>query len=852
MATCYYFKLIPETGIPVYIDEPIKWADVQIIGKRDTDWHGFNYEYTDGDVLLEFDCAAGKDFIKAVYDTEGGDGLILLQFGRIVELTEVVEYEGKLNLATFKRIKNRVACSVEKNGLHDLVKSRWSTKIDLFAAKTLDGDTIVPVRPVDLELHSKRLVNNFNKSTGLEGSTSNTPMSGDWLKNIYFTFNTQASDKYDNNIETPSGRTLGVSSLDPTQFNEYVFDLLAGGSFTFNISLDYHYNVKLIRPSISINKPRIGRWYLDHYVHIIDTNGITRVKKAFSPSYTAYTDGQFLNSNGSVAAKVSLTNFVIDLEPKDKIYIYGHFRFVGEQQKWKGVEAFIQTYSTSFNIVAETLTPTSPTKALPIFETLESTLKIATGDENSLYSDFLGRESLGYPVNGCGSSNMVTNGFQLRAFDIANRSPQISLKDILTSLNALYCIGMSYEGSTMRVEQREYFYNDAEILFIPEVSDYEEMAATELSYNNIEIGYSTYPDEGIRLLDEFNTKHEYLSPIKRHENQFSQLSTLIGSGYAIELTRREIFKDTQNNSTKYDDDNFIIAVRKDTPLVASVVFRASGDYFTTTIANSVTLSKNDFIIITGSTFNNGTYRIIKKFLGRIYVDKPLVNETAVVTITNISRPYQTEKDEPFLSVTGVVSPETSYNLRHSPKRMLMRWAKWLNGGFYYKSSGDIIQKTFVKQNGALVTQFNAAEICNMGDPQKALIAERENIALAEFNEFDKYFIPEWVTFKARMTRDEINTIRIAMTGQSVDASYGFIRSVTPEGNHLESWIYEMSYNPNTEQVSFKCLKKRLIIINAPDPLLCSNYSSLTVGEAEALSQSEQSFIENCRFDNFDL
>ncbi len=851
MATCYYFKLIPETGIPVYIDEPIKWADVQIIGKRDSDWHGFNYEYTDGDVLLEFDCAAGKDFIQSVYDSEGFDGLILLQFGRIVGLTEIVEYEGKLNLATFKRVKSRIACSVEKNGLHDLVKSRWSTKVNLFANKTLDGGAITPIQPLDLELHSKTLINNFSKKTGVEGTQSGTPLFVKNLHDVYYTFNTQGDGADNSNIDHTEGTSLGVSELDPTQISRYVFDLNAGGLFTFNINLDYRYNIKLIKKSVSL-KPKIGDWSLNHYLHVIDKNGNLRVKKAFS-GYSGNRDGQFLTTPGSVQAKASLINFQIELESGDKVYIYAHFNLDGTNAGWKGVESYIQTFGTRFDVTAETATIPTQTKAFLVHEALDTTLKIATGDENSLHSDFLGRVDLGYPVDGCGSANMVTNGFQIRAFDIANKAPQISLKELLSSLNALYCIGMGYEADKLRVEHRQYFYQDAEILFIPEVSDYEDYAASELAYNNIEIGYSKFPEDGLRLLDEYNTKHEYLSPVRRHDNQFSQLSPLIGSGYAIEITRRSQFSDTAIDSTKYDDDNFLISViSQETPIMLLSFKRIIGANLIITTSIPFTLKAGQRIKIEGTILNNRIFTVKKTNGNNIYVNETVTTETHSGKISNVSAPFRTEKDEAFSTVTGVVSPETSYNLRHSPKRMLMRWAKWLNGGFYYKSSGDVIQNTFYAKNGELTTQFNDAETCSLGDPQKDLITEKEDIALAEFDEFNKYFIPKWVTFKARMTRDEINTIRDAMTGQSVDASYGFIRSIMPNGDHLESWIYEMSYNPNTEQVSFKCLKKRVIPIDNPDPLLCTDYSSLTVGEAEALSQSEQSFIENCRFDNFDL
>ena len=59
---CYFFKLIIG-GVEYLKREPGKWDQVNIIGKRDKDWHGWNYAYSDGKVDLEFDCAAGKEEI---------------------------------------------------------------------------------------------------------------------------------------------------------------------------------------------------------------------------------------------------------------------------------------------------------------------------------------------------------------------------------------------------------------------------------------------------------------------------------------------------------------------------------------------------------------------------------------------------------------------------------------------------------------------------------------------------------------------------------------------------------------------------------------------------------------------
>src|SRR5687768_4398550 len=101
---CKWFKL---NG--TVIREPIKWDNVNIVGKRDKEWHGFNYMYSDGIIELEFDCAAGKEIIETVYDTQGADGLVTFQHGYTYGGVETVLFDGKLNLNTFKRLPGKVS-----------------------------------------------------------------------------------------------------------------------------------------------------------------------------------------------------------------------------------------------------------------------------------------------------------------------------------------------------------------------------------------------------------------------------------------------------------------------------------------------------------------------------------------------------------------------------------------------------------------------------------------------------------------------------------------------------------------------------------------------------------------------
>lgn len=856
---CYYFKYTPETGSPLYLeDEPIKWDAVKIRLKRDRDWHGMNYEYTDEDIALEFDCLSGSSFIEEIYQAQGGDGYIGFEFGYYDGITEVSEYSGKINLATRKLLTYRISAVIERDGLHDLVKSRWDTKADLFSGESIDGIFINAPDQLELELHSKVLVNNFNKTTQVEGDTSFQPFFENELHDIWFVFNTQPDNAYDSNIDATIGSNLGPTGSDPVASNlALLFDLNSAGSFVFNISVSYAFNIKMTRKTVSLAKPKIGDWYLDHWIEIRDLNGLLKAKQRIGTQLSGFKDGQFLNSAGTVSASASISNYTIDLAFGDKIYVYAHFNLNGYNAGWKGLEAYIMTYNTDFNIQAETVTNTSSSKMIMVHEALNQAFAYTTSELNPIYSDFFGREDLGYSLTGCGALKAITNGYQIRKFTPGLKPPKLSPKELMQSLNSIFCLGMGYETisgeNKLRIEDRGYFYKDAEIIDLGYVSDYTEEVAIEKIHNNIYVGYSKYLDEGLRLLDEYNTEHQYISPIKNSDNPLDLRSTLIGSGYALEVTRRAQYLDTPKDSTKYDDDGFIIALIEQSigPIDGTFV-NDVGSYILYSGTLPFSLRSGDRIRIDGTIQNDGEYDVMEDPANnRIYLGVfAILPESATFTVTNLTRPYTTEKDTAFDIVTGVVSPATSYNLRHTPKRNLLNHAKWLNGGMYFKSAGDLIRNTFVKQNGELVTQLAVGESCVLGDLNLDILEEKADIVLAQFQEKDNYFIPEWIGFKTKLTMANIRIIRDCMTGQDLyGRSYGYISCLDPNGNSCRSWIYDLTYNPNTEECTFLCLKKEVIPAETPISLVCSDYSDYSFANFEALPDLSQD-IEQCRFINF--
>jgi hypothetical protein len=114
----------------------------------------------------------------------------------------------------------------------------------------------------------------------------------------------------------------------------------------------------------------------------------------------------------------------------------------------------------------------------------------------------------------------------------------ISLKDLLTSVKNIYCLGYGVEraGSrdVVRVERVSYFYRDKKIYEFDHCLSYREEVAKDILYNELEFGYDKFLSSGFNTLDEFNTKHEYITPIKTNKAKLTVKSSLITSGYSIE------------------------------------------------------------------------------------------------------------------------------------------------------------------------------------------------------------------------------------------------------------------------------------------------------------------------------
>jgi hypothetical protein len=766
-----YFKFVYiEDGVTktaYLVDEPISWDKVPVILKRDTNYHGVNYQFTDGDVQLEFDEDSRVDIIELIYVKDGQDGSINLIYGHINDdLSETIEYEGKLNLNTRKKMNGRVTCTIENAGFHELINSREEMNVNIFDTKTIDNGNKVIKNPIDVTLHSQAL----QRSTLVKGGIYQEASFSANIFNIPQWFHLPFAGPSPDDIQTFYGTGIGIFNFleipanpPADYYDNYTFlDFTENGNFKFNFNLIFrtiyvgvldHFRIKfwcrIVRSGAVLenilvydsgNLPRYNKsLQLTNYVHTLST-GITG----------------------------STPEFTRNLLVGDKLYCFGQFDFGsldGDGTFMINTEYNDLNPETMLQITALTQLPDTLSKGMLTYECLQSIIESITGSSNLLKSEFFGRIANGYALDGTGSKFLITNGFFIRNFNITGRALNITLKSILQSLKAIWNIGVSYEyvAGILKfvIEDINHYFQDNEIIRITEYSDYSEETAKEFIYNEVEVGYNKFQDEGSYLLDEFNSKLQFSTPIKTNKAKLPITSDLIASGYAIEDTRRQQFSEAPIDSSAYDDDNFIIAVRLD-----------------------------------GST-------------------------------------WKSETDQ-FITTNNILSGTTAYNLKLTPKRNLVRWARWINGGLVHKNGFELIKNTFFKWNGIAQTKMTGETV---------FLQENADIVLNNFENRNHFFDPTWINLKTRLNIDDIQIIKNAFNGLDPTREYGYI-TVVVDGVDVQGYLYQMQFNPSKEEVTMKLLKKDF----ASGVLTCSNYSEWTFAQFE--SAALPSWIEQCIFDDF--
>lgn len=746
------------------IDEPKDWDKIAIVLKRDDTYHGVDYLFSEGDIKLRFDDPAGRQILIEAYTAEGNDAIIRFQFGFDNYGVFIADLDAYVDFNTYEVQENYISVGVKRKTFNDLLETR--------------ADTLVSLRDgaISLPLHSKLIRETTTVNTGAKsGDTvtlsvnqwSGAAPSGDAPYLSYWTY-VDLSQASLNDL-CPDAPLFGIHSDDPLATGQYLFKTDGGGVFTFALKFSVTIHIKLEQQPICIGSgPRHGYW---SYRWFLVVNNIPNAIE-LPGGQSGFTNSRFNDVSFSTDFNTTLT-----LNQGDQVFLYGQYICEKRGCLKDALVSEDQVYQV-INISGDTLAKGTNTQAFLSFEVANAVVKEITNNQAALISNLLGRTDIGYPADGCAALIAYSNGYQIRGFDIANRPIQISFKDYIEGLNSVYCVGKGYElnnqgNYVVRIERFDYFYQDVEIIFFDQVSDYVEDIDTSIIYNELEFGYKKFTNNlpsSSNTLDEFCTLHDYQTPIQSFKQKLSQQCTQVTSGYAIELTRRQTFVDKPQDSWTYDEDNFMI----------SSVRTATG--------------------------------------------------------------FKSETLENF-TVSGIIGPETAYNVRLSPARMVDRWAPWTNSGFARKKPSDILRNTYVAKNGDLVSRLITPDTCDSMQQFK----ESDSLILAQNGNFKKLFYPDKITFNKRISWETLRFIRRCCENRDpLGRNNGYISVVDCNGVTQQGFLMELSYNPVSELANF-ILRKKYVDLN--QPFDCSVYSSWDFAQFEAATGLPAE-IEQCKFENF--
>jgi hypothetical protein len=713
---CHFFKLI-RNGIEYNIAEPVKWDAVNFVGKRDVDWHGWSSQYSDGVLELEFDCAAGKDVIEAEYLANGNDGIVYFQYGYIFNSTNYPLFDGKLNLNTRKLYPEKVTCSVEKKDFNSLFQTRYETKVSMTDNVSIDGNPIGPAPVLNFIMHTKQVATNYkNKYPDLITAGQTVLPAGQTV----FYLQPETSVPQISEIEDYFGYPIGFSNTSPVTDLKYSWKMKFAGDYTFTFKWNYALKFKPVLFSRTVTIKTF-------YKSPVGTQQLGATVSGTCPAGSVTPFNTVINST-----------IVETLAADAEIYIWTELTFSTGATT---CSAWADQSGMDTSVLGLEASPSSDCNGWFLFDAVNQCIKSVTNSGTKLKSSFLQKLGSQQAFDGQGSLYVVTNGKQIRKFEVDKNPLQISTKDLMESVKAIFCLGMGHEPigtiDIIRVERVNYFYQNKQIIVIEECYDYFEEVAKDIIYNEFEFGYEKFQSDGFNTLDEFNTVRNDVGPIKTNKLKLSQKSKLITSGYSIEQSRRQQFSVTPTDSFQNDDEGFLISMSRLSPVT-----------------------------------------------------------------------YATEKDENFQLTENLISPETAYNLRISPVRMLVNWAIWIYNLFHYKPTTEKIKNTFHTQNGLLRTQLLATDPRPVGDINRAIWQDNQDIVLSDLPVEERIYRPEWINFKARLTADKIQRIERAMRGgHTEDINYGYVVVKDDNGDYQGGFLYELNYNFSTESAQIKMLKK---------------------------------------------
>lgn len=551
----------------VQIDEPVGFSEIVFNVLRDENWRGVFFEASTS--ALQF-YGEAFDLLQQLKISYGVDALAI--FRADVKCEGETEYSeairGKLNFAKYRETCGNeclISLPVEQDGCIMTLRNRYDQKVNIDSSIAFDKSTVL---------------NNYpGLGFTMELAAQEIPVSADASVQDDEPFELEfVAENSGTRILTRPIYTNEVdASLQEAQLSNpaFFFEIIPGeirmspqlllDSGNAGQCFDSIYNIDIrikgrIRydpiDSDDINAEsgvRIGYW--DASSGIITDNLVQLDGQVISGDMDESVwydfDTHYVNASESIPFDVGIYAYV-DFNASD----------VGTDNPTKKLTVEFDD-ETHFLVSTTRICPPTEAQVYMVNETLSRTTEAITDACLRVKSDYYGRtdsQPFASAIDGCGALRVLTNGLKIRQAE--NNNLSLSLKDLFEGLNAIDNIGMGIEGSTLRIEPAEYFYNETKIMDMPLIPDAVREVVESRIFSLIKVGYKKWETESVKGLDEFNSNKQFRTGIKSVNNTLDITSAFIAAGYVIESIRTQLFAATGRADNKYDNDTFIICVER--------------------------------------------------------------------------------------------------------------------------------------------------------------------------------------------------------------------------------------------------------------------------------------------------
>jgi hypothetical protein len=558
------------------IEEPIGFRDIELSIKRDSKLHGITFEAST--TTLGFYGAAAT-YLKKKKEESGIKASVILQ---VLATCDTYDYEeilsGRLNFGKYKESCGDtciVSLPWEEDSCQVVMRSRWELKIDMDKETAVDGITALePYTGLAVETELPTHVLDARVEGYVSQDGDQTIIEPNCITNEFIWVRPTYADERFNSINQ--------GNLIPFNFFQYghdnaqritpqlLFDDQVG---CFSGEFDYEVRMK---GSFQVNQASLGASPAGARVQIRlmgpdDTSMYCDDSNIFDYS-CIIAQAEIATGNSSIQDwDISFDEtFTGTIEIPDGygFYAYLYFPFGFSCGNDLTVTFDPETY---IKISAPKSCPATNADLYLIHETLSRITESITNGCMRVKSEYYGRtdsEPYSFDTDGCGGLRSLTSGLKIR--NAEEDKYYLSLKDAIEGLNGIDNIGIGVEPDPifstaliLRVEDVAYFYQDNEILRHAYVPEADTVIEENGHYAKVNVGYKKWEVERINGLDEFNSNREYSTSLDTITNSLDIQRNFVAGSYPIEVTRQQSFAETGGADTRYDNDTFIIQMKRE-------------------------------------------------------------------------------------------------------------------------------------------------------------------------------------------------------------------------------------------------------------------------------------------------